>query len=94
MKPGWLLILLLLPAIVLCKDEDMTLSIKQVKAKHENRLLEFPGVVSVGLGKDKGGNPAIIVGVDRPRSALAEQLPRQLDGYPVIVQVVGSIKAQ
>ena len=94
MKLGWILILLLLPAIVLCKDKEMALSIQQVKAKHENRLMELPGVVSVGLGKDKGGNMTIIVGVDRPRSDIADQLPRNLDGYPVIVQVVGSIRVQ
>jgi hypothetical protein len=93
MRFGWLLILVLFPAMVLCKDKDMNRSIQQVKAKHENRLMEIPGVVSVGIGKDKSGNMAIIVGVDRPRSDTAAQLPRQLDGYPVVVEVVGSIKA-
>ncbi len=72
----------------------MTLSIQQVKAKHENLLMAAPGVVSVGLGKDKYGHMAIIVGLDRARPDIEDQLPRHLESYPVIVQVVGSIKAQ
>jgi hypothetical protein len=71
----------------------MKLSIQQVKAKHENRLMATPGVVSVGLGKDKDGHKAIIVGLDRVRPDIEDQLPKHLESYPVIVQVVGSIKA-
>jgi hypothetical protein len=76
-KPGWI----------------MKLSIQQVKAKHENRLMAIPGVVSVGLGQDKDGHMAIIVGLDRARPDIEDQLPRRLEGYPVVVQIVGSIKA-
>ena len=72
----------------------MKLSIQQVKAKHENRLMATPGVVSVGLGKDQDGQMAIIVGLDRARPDIEDQLPRQLEGYPVMAQVVGSIKAR
>ena len=72
----------------------MKLSIQQVKAKHENRLMTTPGVVSVGLGKDKNGHLVIIIGLDRARPEIEDQLPRHLENYPVIVQVVGSIKAR
>jgi hypothetical protein len=37
---------------------------------------------------------AIIVGLDRARPDIKDQLPRYLESYPVIVQVVGSIKAR
>ena len=49
---------------------------------------------SVGLGKDKDGHMAIIVGLDRARPDIEDQLPRHLESHPVIVQVVGSIKAR
>lgn len=52
------------------------------------------GVVSVGLGQDEDGNMAIIVGVDRPLADITETLPMRLDGYPVIVEVLGRIKPQ
>ena len=69
-------------------------SIKDVKARHEARLLDLPAVVSVGIGRDKNGNPAIIAGLDRPDSETESQLPTQLEGYPVVVRIVGPIKAQ
>ena len=72
----------------------MKFTIQQVKAKHQNRLMATPGVVSVGLGKDTDGQVAIIVGLDKARPEIEDQLPRHLEGYPVIFQVVGSIKAQ
>ena len=85
---------LLIPALVIGKDKDMKLSIQQVKAKHENRLMATPGVVSVGLGKDQDGHMAIVVGLDRARPDIEHQLPRHLDSYPIVFQVVGSIRAR
>lgn len=72
----------------------MSDSIRDVKKKHEARLLALPGVVSVGIGLDKDNNPAIIVGLDGPRPKTEAQLPQFLEGYPVVVQIVGPIKAQ
>jgi len=69
-------------------------SIQEVKRKHEARLLGMPGVVSVGIGRDKGGDPAIIVGLDGPRTETVAQLPRSLEGYPVVTQVIGTLRAQ
>ena len=69
-------------------------SIKDVKTQHEERLLQIPGVVSVGIGLDENGKPAIIVGLERPDPETESQLPSQLEGYPVVVRIVGRIKAQ
>ena len=89
-----LIILLVLPAIVMSEDSKMPNSIKDVKAQHEKRLLQLPGVVTVGIGQDKSGNPAIIVGLERPDPETESQLPTRLEGYPVVVRIVGRIKAQ
>ena len=72
----------------------MTPSIQDVKKKHESRLLSLPGVVSVGIGRDLHGNPAVIVGLDSPRSDTEARIPPQLDGYPLLIQIVGPLKAQ
>ena len=72
----------------------MSQSIKDVKARHEARLLALPGVVSVGIGRAKDGTSAIIVGLDTPHPAIQPQIPQSLEDYPVVVQVVGPIKAQ
>jgi len=89
-----LIILLVLPAIATSEDNKMPNSIKDVKTKHEERLLQLPGVVSVGIGQDKNGNQAIIVGLEHSDPETESQLPTLLEGYPVVVRVVGRIKAQ
>ncbi len=89
-----LIILLVLPAIAMSEDSKMPNSIKDVKTQHEERLLQLPGVVTVGIGQDENGNPAIIVGLERPDPETESQLPTRLEGYPVVVRIVGRIKAQ
>ena len=68
-------------------------TIQEVKAKHEQRLLAMPGVVSVGIGRDPAGNLAIIVGLVRHHPKTVEQLPKLVDGYPIKVEVIGPVRA-
>jgi hypothetical protein len=69
-------------------------SINDVKTQHEERLFQLPGVVSVGIGQDEKGDPAIIVGLAYPDPEIESKLPNQLDGYPVLVRIIGRIKPQ
>lgn len=71
-----------------------TESIKDVKSKHEARLLTMPGVVSVGIGQNSSGKAVIMIGMDSHDSASRSTLPKELDGYPVQIQVIGPIRAQ
>ena len=72
----------------------MSPSIQEVKAKHEDRILAMPGVVSVGIGRGPDGQSVIIVGLDGLRPQTVKQLPKLLDGYPVRVEIIGPVKAQ
>ena len=72
----------------------MPISIQDVKAQYEAQMLQLPGVVSVGIGQNDDGKPAIIVGLEHPNPATESQLPRQLEGYPVVLLIVGQIKSQ
>jgi len=69
-------------------------TIQEVKAKHAERLLDMPGVVSVGIGKNPDGQFVIIVGLDGPRPKTVEQLPMVLEDYPVRVEIIGPVKAR
>lgn len=69
-------------------------SIRDTKAKYQDELLAKPGVVSVGIGKDRDGNPVIIVGLDRERPDTVKALPKELEGYPVRTEVVGKIRTR
>ena len=83
----------ILSLIISCEDRTMSPTIQEVKDKHVNRILSLPGVVSVGVGRNPDGEPAIIVGLDSTSMDTARQLPKVLDGYPVIVQIIGTIEA-
>jgi|LakWasMeta2_LOW4_FD_contig_31_1777804_length_871_multi_3_in_0_out_0_2 hypothetical protein len=72
----------------------VTESIQQVKAKHEGQLMSTWGVVSVGIGHDQKGQSAIIIGVESQDVLNKVTLPETLDGYPVKVQIMGTIRAQ
>lgn len=67
-------------------------SIQEVKREHETRLLALPGVVSVGIGQDEKGQPAIIIGLDKARPKTEAQIPKTLEEHRVIIQITGSIK--
>ena len=72
----------------------MPSSIQEVKKQHEARLLDMPGVVSVGMGLDPNGNQAIIVGLDGPRPETKAKIPAMLEDFAVVVQIIGPIEAQ
>jgi hypothetical protein len=73
---------------------EMSLSIQEAKARHAPRILALPGVVSVGIGRDAQGREVIVIGLDRARPDTQAQLPAELEGYRVQVQVIGAVKAQ
>jgi len=68
-------------------------SIDQVKEKHESRIMQIPGVTGVGIGEDSKRAPAIKVYVARMTAELRKQLPKTLDGYPVVAEATGELKA-
>ncbi len=86
-----MLIALMLPVVAFCGGKAMTASIQEVKARHASRLLELPGVVSVGIGRNASGEPIIVVGLDQPRPETEARIPADLEGYPVSLQVIGKI---
>ena len=94
MKHWVLTMFLLLPTAAMSGEKQMTSSIEEVKKHHEIRLLVLPGVVSVGIGLDECGQSAIIIGLDGPNPETVDQLPTELDGYPIVIRIVGAIKAQ
>jgi hypothetical protein len=89
-----LILLVIMPLLALGDDLGMSPSIQEVKKQHEADFLNLPNVVSVGIGLNPNGDQAIIVGLNRPNPATEAKIPPTLEGYPVVVQIVGGIKAQ
>ena len=94
MKTGGVVLCLLLSLIISCDRQDDMPSIKEVKRNHEARLMALEDVVSVGIGRDDQGNAAIVIGLAKPNTATAAQIPDKIDGFAVIVRTTGPVKAQ
>ena len=76
------------------EDRAVSPTVQDVNAKHAERLMAMPGVVSVGIGKNPDGQFVIVVGLDGPRPKTVEQIPGVLEGYPVRVEVMGPVKTR
>ncbi len=88
---------LMLATAILCAGNEalaMTASIFDVKSRYESRLLSLPGVISVGIGRASDGRTVIVIGVEDKASVEGSELPKQLEGYPVQVDVIGPVRAQ
>jgi hypothetical protein len=66
--------------------------LSDVVTRHAPRLLSLPGVVGLGEGQREDG-PCLIVLVACPEGELPD-LPATLDGYPVVVERTGRLRAQ
>lgn len=64
----------------------------EVLEQHRDALMERSGVVMVGETTDVMGRPAVLIGVREQKNM--SRLPRDLDGIPVVVQVIGDVEAQ
>lgn len=73
---------------------------RQISRAHSDSLLSKPNVVAVGVGYQEGARTelALVVMVEKklPLSALADDeiVPREIEGLPVEVRVVGEVSAQ
>ena len=74
------------------RQMKVTTDINAVKEAHTDSLMKIPGVVGVYVGELDDGTPCIGVMVKKLTPAIEEQIPRQLDGYPVRVEETGDIR--
>lgn len=65
-------------------------TIDAVLAAHSDSLMAVPGVVGTAAGRCAGA-PCIRVLVTRTSDELRRRLPRELEGFPVQVDVVGPV---
>jgi hypothetical protein len=66
-------------------------AVGRLPASEEARLLAIPGVTSVGLGIGPPGGEAVVIGV--LDAGVAAQLPSEIGGLPVVVNVTGEVDA-
>lgn len=67
--------------------------INAVLASHDQELLARPGVVGVCVGLLPDGQTFCLkVMLARKDPDLERQLPRTLEGYPVVIEITGEIR--
>jgi len=71
----------------------MAMTIQQVKEKYQAELMALPGVVSIGIGLSEG-EKVIKIGLDGKYPDTESALPKKLEGYKVVSQSMGIIKAR
>ncbi|MDQ7017057.1 MAG: hypothetical protein Q9N68_11845, partial [Gammaproteobacteria bacterium] len=69
-------------------SEPEKMSIADAKQKHQQSLLALSGVVSVGIGLHQQ-QEVIVIGIQQDSKRVRQQLPSELEGFPVLVEVIG-----
>ncbi len=67
-------------------------SVEQVFDTHRDSLLSIPGVVGAGIAR-LDGKPCIMVMVKQKSEVAPGQIPKELDGYKVVIDETGEFKA-
>jgi len=67
-------------------------TIEQVQEEHTGQWMAIPGVVGTAIGQDKG-KPCILILTASNTKEVREKIPTTADGYPVVVQYTGEIRA-
>lgn len=68
------------------------MNVEQVMARNESQLMSIPGVTGIGIS-ESGGQTVICIMVIELTPELKAQLPKQLEGVPVKIDVVGEVNA-
>jgi hypothetical protein len=68
--------------------------INDVLAAHDKELMAIPDVVGVYVGTTKGGRtPCLKVMFARKNPESERKIPRTIEGYPVVTEITGRVRA-
>ncbi len=75
------------------EEKEMSVkTIEEVLKEHTEELMSIPGVVGIGQGLCNG-KPCIKVFVIERTPELEQEIPSSLEGYPVMIEETGEIRA-
>jgi hypothetical protein len=69
-----------------------TKTIEKVLEENTDKWLSIPGVVGTAIGEFKG-KPCIKIFVVKETEELTQKIPSTLEGFPVVIQQTGEIRA-
>lgn len=68
-------------------------SIETVFEENRDKLMAISGVVGIGIGLDEQENLCIKVYLEKMDEDVTRNIPRQLEGFPLAIDVGGNIIA-
>ena len=80
------------PAVAGQEPQMPRRTIEQVQETYQNRWMRLAGVVGVGIGA-LDGKPVLKVLVVKKTPELEQKIPPQVEGYPVVLEETGTIRA-
>ena len=69
-----------------------TKTIEEVLKENANKWMSIHGVVGTAIGEFKG-KPCIKIFVVKKTEGLTQKIPSSLEGFPVVIQQTGEIRA-
>lgn len=66
--------------------------VKDVIGENSQRIMSVEGVVGIYEGQQEDGTSCIKVMVIEDSPELTKKIPKEIEGYPVIIEVTGEIK--
>jgi hypothetical protein len=67
-------------------------TIQQVQEEHTDRWMTIPGVVGTAIGQ-RDDKPCILILTASNTERVRQKIPSTVEGYPVVVQYVGEVRA-
>lgn len=67
-------------------------TIEEVLKENTDKWMSIPGVVGTAIGEFKG-KPCIKIFVVKKTEELRKKIPSQVEGFPVVIQQTGEIRA-
>jgi hypothetical protein len=68
-------------------------TIQQVQEEYTDEWMAIPGVVGTAIGQHEG-KPCILILTASDTEQVRQRIPPTVEGYPVVVQYTGEIRAR
>lgn len=65
----------------------------EIQKKHQSNLMRIPGVIGVGVGMEEEESVLVVL-VDKYTRKLKRTVPKELDGYRLVVKETDPVQAQ
>ncbi|MBC9796901.1 hypothetical protein [Sinomicrobium weinanense] len=73
--------------------DDSLKKAMEIKRRYERHWLDISGVTAVGVGQVEQGRTGIIVSVTDDGNHIREQIPSEVEGVTVEIQVSGILRS-